>query len=312
MAALDGGRLHPRGSLTAGLDARRPGGYNPRMIQALVFLALSLPVSAAEPARLPPVLPGWDACKWNDPLHQTPKYVIGRMMAALPPSPNGLAALAPAIDRLYPGTSIIDSSGMDKINIPCVGVIDMVVNSGGKEEPDAGDSWSWQVVEDKCEACRPNKCEEVSKSKTCGAAERKKNQSALGSRPGGGSNGGGSSGSTGGAPAGGGAPRNHPDRSAVVAQAKADLEAAGHDLSGPCGAFAIVKLAAFRMGGGAGLLDKPAGNNCEGYATDIIVYPDGKHYDVLVGGGETNGPSWQDAGTVDPSRYRPAVDPGAP
>lgn len=285
------------------------------MIQALLLLAFSFPAVAAEPAaKLPPVLPGWDGCKWNDPLHQTPKYVIGRIMATLPPSPNSLKAIAPGIDRLYPGTSVIDSSGMDKINIPCVGVIDMVVNSGGKENPDSGDSWAWQVVEDKCETCRPNKCEEVSKSKTCGAAERKKNTGTFGSRPGSGGSTGGSSGSSSGSggSSGGGAAKNHPDRSAVVAQAKADLEAAGHDLSGPCGAFSIVKLAAFRMGGGAGLLDKPAGNNCEGYATDIIVYPDGKHYDVLVGGGETNGPSWQDAGTVDPSRYRPAVDPGQP
>lgn len=97
-----------------------------------------------------------------------------------------------------------------------------------------------------------------------------------------------------------------------MADAKAELEAAGQDLSGPCGAFAIVKLAAWKMGGGAGLLDKPAGNNCEGYATDIIVYPDGRHYDVLVDGGGRNGPAWGDAGTVDPSRYRPAIEPGQP
>jgi hypothetical protein len=288
------------------------------LIQALLLAALCLPAAAAN---LPPVMPGWDGCKWNDLAHQTPKYMVGRIMASAPPSPNGLAAIVPAVNALYPGTSLVDSSGMDKINIPCVGVIDAVVNSGGKENPDSGDSWAWQVVEDKCGACRPNKCEEVSKTKKCGeapaAAKSGKGGSALGSRPGtgGGSAGGGGTGgggTGGGGGAGGGSGKNHPDRSAVVAQAKEDLEAAGHDLSGPCGAFSIVKLAAWRIGGGAGLLDKPAGNNCEGYATDIIVYPDGRHYDVLVDGGGKNGAAWGDAGMIDPSRYRPAVDPGQP
>lgn len=281
------------------------------MIPALLLAFAALPALAAEPAPLPPVLAGWDACKWKDPAHQTPKYVIGRLMASVPPSPNGLAAIAPAINVLFPGTSLVDSSGMDKINITCVGIIDAVVDSGGKENPDGGASWAWQVVEDKCETCRPNKCEQVSKSKTCGAApaapKKGKGGNALGTRPGEGG-GGGNAGGGGSV----GASRAHPDRSAVVAEAKAELEAAGHDLSGPCGAFAIVKLAAWKMGGGAGLLDKPAGNNCEGYATDIIVYADGRHYDVLVDGGGRNGPAWGDAGLVDPSRYRPAIEPSQP
>lgn len=137
------------------------------MMNLLILALAALPAYAAD---LPPVLPGWDSCKWNDPAHQTPKYVVGRLFAALPPSPSSLAAVAAGVDKLYPGTSLVDSSGMDKINIPCVGLIDTVVNSGGKENPDGGDSWAWQVVEDKCGACRPNKCEEVSKSKKCGAA----------------------------------------------------------------------------------------------------------------------------------------------
>lgn len=97
------------------------------------------------------------------------------------------------------------------------------------------------------------------------------------------------------------------DRSNVVQAAKDELEARGVDLSGPCGAFAIVELAAWRLRDeGAGLLDKPGGNNCQGFATDIIAYPDGEIYDVLVGAGDTNGASWQGPDMVDPSRYRAA------
>jgi hypothetical protein len=289
------------------------------VIAFLICALAALPAAALAAAPAHPVMPGWDACKWNDLQHQTPKYAIGRIMAAFPPSPNGLAAIAPAINVLYPGTKLVDSTGMDKISIPCVGVIDMVVNSGGKRNPDSGDSWAWQVVEDKCRACKPNKCEEVSKSKKCRAetaakpaAKSGRGGSVFGARPGGGSGGGASGGGGRTAAGNGGGGRNHPDRSDVVAQAKDDLENAGHDLSGPCGAFSIVKLAAWRMGGGAGLLSKPSGNNCEGYSTDIIVYPDGRIYDVLVDGGGRNGPAWGDAGVVDPARYRPAADPGQP
>ncbi|MDE2143486.1 MAG: hypothetical protein KGJ84_13855 [Elusimicrobia bacterium] len=237
----------------------------------------------------------------------TPKYMVGRIVSGFPHTPNGLRSALPAINILYPGSAVTRDYG-DKVDIPCVGVIDMIVNSGGAEYPDSGDSWSWQVVQDKCGACKPNQCEAVSKSAKCGAASP-------GASGGSASNGGGSSGggsrSGGGSSSGGGGGRSHPDRSDVVAQAKADLETAGHDLTGACGAFAIVRVAAWRMRDeGAGLLSKPSGNNCEGYATDIIAYPDGRIYDVLVGGGESNGPAWQDDGTVDPGRYTTPEDPG--
>jgi hypothetical protein len=105
-------------------------------------------------------------------------------------------------------------------------------------------------------------------------------------------------------------PAQHADKSNVIAQAKSELQAAGKDLSGPCGAFSIVELAAWKMRAeGAGLLDKPAGNNCKGFATDIIAYADGHIYDVLGASGETNDPAWMDDGVVEASRYRPAHDP---
>lgn len=136
------------------VDEPSAGRYNPAMGHTLLFALLALP--------------GWDPCKWTDPRHQTPKYVVGRLMAPLPPSPDSLAALLPAIRRRYPGASVVPGDGMDKIDIPCVGVVDAIVNSGGKENPGSGDAWDWQIVEDKCEACAPNRCEAVSKSESCG------------------------------------------------------------------------------------------------------------------------------------------------
>lgn len=100
----------------------------------------------------------------------------------------------------------------------------------------------------------------------------------------------------------------------TVEAVKADLVARGLDLSGPCGAFAICKRVAWALrADGAGLLAKPSGNNCEGYATDVICYPDGRTFDILIDGGGQNGPTWEQHHPHDPSvaaRYRPAFDPG--
>jgi len=102
-----------------------------------------------------------------------------------------------------------------------------------------------------------------------------------------------------------------PEMSAgYVAAVKAQLEAQGVNLLGPCGAFAITKRVAWGLrGAGAGLLSKPGGNNCDGYATDIIAFPD-RAYDILSDGGATNGPNWNETGVDDlASRWRPPVQP---
>lgn len=100
---------------------------------------------------------------------------------------------------------------------------------------------------------------------------------------------------------------NHLD---VVDAIKQQLVDRGVSLAGPDGAFAITARVAWHLRDeGAGLLDKPVGNNSHGYATDIICYPSGQIYDVLISGGDVNGPAWQDAGTVDAARYRPPFDP---
>lgn len=79
----------------------------------------------------------------------------------------------------------------------------------------------------------------------------------------------------------------------VVTSVKANLESRGINLSGPCGAFQIVKRVAWQLRDeGAGLLLKPTGNQCESRATDVIVYRDGKGFDVLRDAGGENGPVW--------------------
>src|SRR2546425_694681 len=87
----------------------------------------------------------------------------------------------------------------------------------------------------------------------------------------------------------------------VVQQAKAALVTAGVALNGPCGAFAITRLAVWQMrGSGAGLLTKPTGNNCEGYAVDILMYPNGNIVDIIADAGGANIPAWQPGTAVDP------------
>jgi hypothetical protein len=100
----------------------------------------------------------------------------------------------------------------------------------------------------------------------------------------------------------------------IVASAKADLVARGVDLSGECGAFQITRLAAWRLRAiGAGLLAKTSGAQCQGFAVDVVAFPDGRTFDVLIDGGQANGPDWRQHLPHDPavaSRWRAAVDPG--
>jgi len=111
------------------------------------------------------------------------------------------------------------------------------------------------------------------------------------------------------------------DHTDVVAHVKADLLAQNVSLVGPCGAFEITRRVAWLLRDeGAGLLMKNNGNNCAGYAVDIIAYTDGTIVDILVkGGGDEdaagnpipgtgNGPAWQvNPVKVDPTRWAPPV-----
>ena len=82
-------------------------------------------------------------------------------------------------------------------------------------------------------------------------------------------------------------------------------------------AFEVTKRVAWLLRHeGAGLLIKDSGENIiawQGHWFSIgrICYPDGHIYKVLsdVGDGGANGPTWDDNGFVDPSRYVAAIDP---
>lgn len=100
------------------------------------------------------------------------------------------------------------------------------------------------------------------------------------------------------------------DHTSTVAQAKAILVAQGVDLTTPCGAWAITDLAAWLLRAeGAGILDKPTGNQCKGYGVDVIIYKSGKCFDVLVDSTGANTPAWNELeGGCDVTRWRAPID----
>lgn len=101
----------------------------------------------------------------------------------------------------------------------------------------------------------------------------------------------------------------------VVQAVKNDLVSRHINLSGPCGAFEITKRVAWILRAqGVGLLDKPGGNNCQGYSVDYVVFPDMSGRDILGDGGGENIPQWsgepnEPAGAF-AGRWRAPFDPG--
>jgi hypothetical protein len=105
---------------------------------------------------------------------------------------------------------------------------------------------------------------------------------------------------------------------AYIGRVKAHLESQGYNLMGPCGAFAIVEHAVWWLAPTnptVGLLDKPDGNQCRSYATDIIFFRDqrGAIVDVLGDGGNANNPQWNvsSPGEAELDRWRPPVVPAS-
>lgn len=95
----------------------------------------------------------------------------------------------------------------------------------------------------------------------------------------------------------------------TITAIKADLVARNIPLGGDCGAFEITKRAAWELRGlGAGLLKKPGGANCNGFAAGIICFKDGLHYDILFDAGGANTPQWVYAGLVDSARWAPPFE----
>lgn len=125
------------------------------------LLAAALAALCAAPSAA--CLNGWDCCKWNDTAHQTPKYVVGRIIANFPHTPAGLQQALPLINTMYPGTTILPGKG-DKVHIPCVGTVDLIVAAGN-----GGEAWWWGASEggNECNKCKPNRCDAVSQSVKC-------------------------------------------------------------------------------------------------------------------------------------------------
>ena len=102
-------------------------------------------------------------------------------------------------------------------------------------------------------------------------------------------------------------------QTAVVATVKDELVARGVLILGPCGALEITRRVAWRLRDtGAGLYAKVQGNNCQGFAVDIITYSDGRLYDILVNAENENVPAWNlvNAGTGFPGtnpNWRPVL-----
>jgi hypothetical protein len=111
------------------------------------------------------------------------------------------------------------------------------------------------------------------------------------------------------------------DHTQWIADAKSELHAHGiqTENAGPCGAFQIINLAAYRhKDTGLGLLSKPNGNGCEWpagsgnrYSVDYLVYPNGAGGDMLIASEVENKPTWHigDPVPADVSRWRAPIAP---
>ena len=69
---------------------------------------------------------------------------------------------------------------------------------------------------------------------------------------------------------------------------------------GAANAVQLLKDVAIEVKGG--ILKKPDGHNCLGYACDIICFADGNHVDVLVDAEGSAFPTWRVIGKIDPTR----------
>ncbi len=82
-------------------------------------------------------LAGWDADKWNDPNHNSPKYVVGRILAKYPPTTAGLQQAWGEIQSAFPSATF---DGKDSISgIPgTMGAVDVLAGAS-----QGGTGWWW-------------------------------------------------------------------------------------------------------------------------------------------------------------------------
>ena len=104
------------------------------------------------------------------------------------------------------------------------------------------------------------------------------------------------------------------DQTPVVTAVKVQLETAGVDLAGPCGAFAITgRVAWILRAEGWGLITKtPGQNGCsvagrDRYAIDALAKQDGSQWvDLLINSETDNTPAWQ-VSTGGPGQPNPSL-----
>lgn len=85
---------------------------------------------------------GYDPVKWTDPLHQTPKYVAGRIYQSGKQAGLPLDQIVANIQRAYPGTTW---NGRDVINVPGIGNVDFVTDFGPTSA--SGNIVAWQPLD---------------------------------------------------------------------------------------------------------------------------------------------------------------------
>ena len=98
--------------------------------------------------------------------------------------------------------------------------------------------------------------------------------------------------------------QRHPPQINIIDQAILDLNAMGYevfmgDCSIPqgnccpdCGAGIVTRRVAQILG--IGILYKTWGAGCDGHSFDVIIFPDGYIYDIIISAGQANIPAWQD------------------
>jgi hypothetical protein len=85
--------------------------------------------------------------KLDVPEHETPKYLVGRILSHYPPTPAGLQQALPEIQKYFPEARITGSKG-DKIDFGSatydgqrLGEIDVILAAG-----EGGKAWQWLPV----------------------------------------------------------------------------------------------------------------------------------------------------------------------
>ena len=131
----------PGGGVAGGANLPLPGTVGSAALPATATPAAStLPANIdtdnyARPqytvASRGPAPPGYNQEKWNDPSHQTPKYVVGRILQQFAPRTENVDAAVAEIAKAYPGAVRV---GSGDVKIPGVGIMDILVGAdvGGK------------------------------------------------------------------------------------------------------------------------------------------------------------------------------------